>query len=99
MKFLFSTVASGKDESEAIENLQNAQINPADMDIETIEDEDGNKSFTVVGFYDEVLEKYAGHHFAKDSVEAEKQAEELGVTVCGVFEGEHKAVDNRKYLK
>lgn len=55
------------------------------------------KDFTVIGFYDN-NQKYAGHHNTESAYEAEKEAEALGVTVCGVIAGIHNAVNDRPYL-
>jgi len=85
-------------ESEAIEKFRDEDINPADMDMDIEELVDGNNCYSVIGFYKDTNEKYNGVHQAFSSVEAEKQASQLGVTVCAVIEGAHKSVDNKKYL-
>ena len=68
-------------------------MNPADMTIEEI-----GGSFTVVGFYEETGQKYAGHHETETVEEAEAEATELGVSVCGVFAGSHNAVDQSQIV-
>ena len=96
-KFLFSIIASGDTEQEALARLQNLNIKPDDMDIKEILDYE--KSWTVIGFYSSDNQKYTGHFNTETAQEAEEGAENLGVTVCGVIKGTHNTVDKKKYLK
>ena len=89
-KYLFSIIVSGETEAEATASLQDAHINPADMDIEEL---DSEKSFTVIGFYEDSNQKYAGHYLTETANEAEKEAVLKGVTVCGIIAGHHNTVD------
>lgn len=104
MKYLFSIIVEADSEAEAFEKFQDKNINPADMNIEEVDKRVWIKGkpcvpFTVIGFYKETNQKYAGSHITETISEAEKKAELLGVTVCGVFEGDHKAVDNEAIIK
>ncbi len=95
-KFLFSIAVDAENEAGAVQKFQDWNLNPTDMNIENLTDEDGNNNkYTVVGFYDDTDQKYAGEHYAKNSAVAQANAETLGVTVCGVFLGAHTALDER----
>lgn len=56
------------------------------------------RCYTVIGFYPETGQKYAGHHIVSTPSSAEGQAEVNGVIVCGVIEGEHKTLDSSVYI-
>ena len=89
MRYLFSIGVEADSKEEAIEKFQYENINPTDMDIDEVCEE---KSFTIVGFYGDTNQKYAGHHITETAEEAEKEAIDSGVTVCGIFEGSHNTV-------
>ncbi len=54
--------------------------------------------FTVIGFYPETGQKYAGHFEEDSPLVAEGKAVLEGVVICGIIEGKHFTLDTDEII-
>ena len=56
--------------------------------------------FTIIGFWNDTLQRFAEHVKASDAGKAEEKCLEMhpGVSICGVIQGSHMCADFKEYI-
>ena len=59
------------------------------------------RHFTVIGFWDDTMQRFADSFRASTPDEAEEMCfrQHEGVSVCGVIEGKHNCLDSHAYVR